>query len=167
MDANTDPRDVFQMTVSATKSEVRKQLIAYHSWNPSDLLKKPGLNEALIFLTRDMGLDEELDAFRKQVSDRALDLFNRVTWLGADYQEASAKARAAYEAANGFNGRRKSIVMAVCDLREAKAKAVCASACAAVGRLVITGVLYDSVVKNEELALANVLYDVLKAKSLI
>jgi len=167
MDANTDPRDVFQVTVWATKPEVRKQLIARHSWTPYNLLKKPGLNEALIFLTRDMGLDEELDAFRKQVSDRALELFNRVTWLGADYQEASAKARAAYEAANGFNGSRKSIVTAVCDLREAKAEAVCVAAKASAGGLVNTGSLYHDVQKDEDRTLADILHDVLKAKSLI
>ena len=98
MDANTDPRDVLPVNRWTTKQEVRKQMWERQSWSTRYDLVTPTedkLDQSLLFLTRDMGLDDALEPFRIFVSERALSLFNQVTWMGKEYVEASNEAKQA------------------------------------------------------------------------
>jgi hypothetical protein len=96
MDANTDPRDVLPVNRWTTKQEVRKQMWERQSWSTRYDLVTPTedkLDQSLLFLTRDMGLDDALEPFRIFVSERALSLFNQVTWMGKEYVEALQEHR--------------------------------------------------------------------------
>jgi hypothetical protein len=164
MDAYTNPADVVLTHRWTTKADVRKQIIAHQSWNPYDIVNKTGLSQTVLFLSRDMGLDDLLADFCEKVAERALALSNLD---GSEvFDEARESATQAYEHAKGSN-RRKCAVNAVIDLRHAKATAVCAAAKDKLGDLVNASQLYDSVTAEEDLALANILYDVLKAKGLL
>ena len=170
MDANTDPRDVLPVNRWTTKQEVRKQMWERQSWSTRYDLVTPTedkLDQSLLFLTRDMGLDDALEPFRIFVSERALSLFNQVTWMGKEYVEASNEAKQAYEEANGLNGRYKSIVGAVLQLRFAAATAAKVAVKKALGE---GGQRYDNfhdVKRQEGLILAEKLINVLQSEGLL
>jgi hypothetical protein len=170
MDANTNPRDVLPVNRWTTKQEVRKQMWEQQSWSTRYDLVTPTedkLDQSLLFLTRDMGLDDALEPFRIFVSERALALFNQVTWMGKEYVEASNEARIAYEAANGLNGRYQGIVCAVIHLRSATAIAANVAVKKALGECGQTYDIYSDVRSQEGLVLAEKLINVLRSEGLL
>jgi len=113
--------------------------------------------------SREMGLDDVPADFCEKIAERALGLFHLDG--SKAFEEARLGAWRAFEHAKGLN-RRKIAVDAVIDLRNAKADAVRAAAKAQLGALVNTGYLYDSALKEEDTAPADILYNTLKAKGL-
>lgn len=164
MDASTKRADVVLTHRWATQADVRDQLVAHQSWNPYDIVHKTGLTESVLFLSRDMGLDDVLVDFCEKIAERALGLFHLDG--SKAFEDARLGAWSAFEHAKGLN-RRRSAVNAVLDLRRAKADAVCATVKAKLGDLVNTFHLHDDVMKEEDTALAGILHDLLKAKGLL
>lgn len=173
MDANTDPRDVLQVTCWTTKQEISKKLREHQSWNPYDIISSgdDGLMSTLIFLTRDMGLEAHLEPFRVFVSERALLLFNRAIRLGRPYQGVSKSAYTAYEEANGLNGRNQSVVGATLALRRAMMVSVEIAVEQAVGELYegfrCAYTPSEGALRQENFILAQQLVGVLESKGLL
>lgn len=141
-------------------SDVRAEIVGHQSWTPETVVNEIGLSQSLLFLERDMGLLDILGDYLNKVSERAEALFK---FDG----EIAEEARKAHDKANGTNGHFQSAVCSTIALAHAKGLVLDKVATEAVGPTLNDAFLYDHGKKDEELALANILFDVLRAKGLV
>lgn len=131
MDANTDPREMTFVAKLVSKSDVRKKLWDTHRWNEYDIVREPGLQNAVMFLTRDAGIEDALEPFRVYVQTRAGELLVRFTANG--YAEAAEYAAKAVYEAEVAKKHWIPLTGAVQQLRLAIAHGSCAALKAALG----------------------------------
>jgi hypothetical protein len=164
MNAISPLKDAILVTQLTTKTEIKAQLWDQYNWNSCDIVKEPGLVPAVLFLTRDVGIEDNLEPFRAYLAERALEVFNRLAHLGDKYTEAATCARKAYQSANDLNGAWVRLVGVISDLR----RAVGLASCIAVEDVLGNSALDTSDVEaREDLVLAERLIDTLRSNDLL
>ena len=164
---NAHPADVILINQWSTRPQIAAIVRAEHSWNPHDVIVRPGLMNALIFLCRDVGVEEHLAPFRDHVVRRANALAHELKGKGSRYAEALSSAMRAVETSRNFAPGCLNLVSTVMCFREALVGAGRQAIQDTFGEIVRWPFLDSELLKLEDLDLAEVLHETLKANRFI
>lgn len=167
MIGNASYADVILINQWSTRPQIAAIVRAEHSWNPHDVIVRPGLMNALIFLCRDVGVEEHLAPFRDHVVRRANALAHDLKGKGPRYAEALASANCALKVSRRTVPGHLTLVSTVLSFREALVAAGVQGVKDALGESAHWPCLDVTLEKLEDLQLARVLHETLQANRFI